>query len=202
MSDDIQPKTLLKMAGAIATPAAISDSVIVLIDCQKEYLSGALPLFGIETAMAQVEELISAARKAGAPIFHVRHKGQPGDAFDLEGNGAFIDGAIPQGGETIVTKTLPNAFAGTNLEEILSAIGRPQTIFGGFMTHLCVSATVRNALDLDLRSTVIASTCATRDLPDQTGSGGALKADDIHRATLAALGDRFATIAPDVNSVI
>jgi hypothetical protein len=46
-------------------------------------------------------------------------------AFDLEGNGAFIDGAIPQGGETIVTKTLPNAFAGTNLEEILSAIGRP-----------------------------------------------------------------------------
>jgi nicotinamidase-related amidase len=123
-------------------------------------------------------------------------------AFDLEGNGAFIDGAIPQGGETIVTKTLPNAFAGTNLEEILSAIGRPQTIFGGFMTHLCVSATVRNALDLDLRSTVIASTCATRDLPDQTGSGGALKADDIHRATLAALGDRFATIAPDVNSVI
>ena len=47
MSGDIQPKTLLEMAGAIAKPATISDSAIVLIDCQKEYLSGALPLHGI-----------------------------------------------------------------------------------------------------------------------------------------------------------
>ena len=61
------PKTLLEMAGATATPAAISDSAIVLIDCQKEYLSGALPLHGIEAAMAEVEELISAARDAPLP---------------------------------------------------------------------------------------------------------------------------------------
>jgi len=201
MSGDIQPKTLLEMAGAIAKPATISDSAIVLIDCQKEYLSGALPLHGIEHAMEQVKELISAARDIGAPIVHVRHKGQPGGVFDLQGNGAFIDGATPLDGEAIVTKTLPNAFAGTDLQDVLAAIGRPQTIFGGFMTHMCVSATVRNALDLGFSSTIVASACATRDLPDQTRDA-ALKADDVNRAALAALGDRFASIAPDVSSVI
>ncbi len=201
MSNNNQPKTLLQMAGASGDPAAISDSAIVLIDCQKEYLSGALPLFGIESAMAEIEALISAARSAGAPIVHVQHKGQPGGVFDLDGNGAFIDGALPEGDETVVHKALPNAFAGTNLHDVLTGIGRPETIFAGFMTHLCVSATVRNALDLGFKSTVIASACATRDLPDQTGDG-ALKADDIHRVTLAALGDRFAVIAPNVSSVI
>ena len=146
---------------------------------------------------------LAAAREAGSPIIHVQHKRASGGAFDWAGNGAFIDGAIPRDGETIVLKTLPNGFAGTNLQDIMTNTGRPQVIFGGFMTHMCVSATVRNALDLGFKSTVIASTCATRDLPDQTGAGGkTLQADDVHRASLAALGDRFAAIAPDVGSVI
>ena len=68
MSNETQPKTLLEMVGADSGPANISDSAIVLIDCQKEYLSGALPLFGIDAAMAEVEALISAARSTGAPI--------------------------------------------------------------------------------------------------------------------------------------
>lgn len=67
------------------------------------------------------------------------------------------------------------------------------------MTHMCVSSTVRAALDLGYRSTVIASACATRDLPD--GLGGVVDAATLHRAALAALGDRFAVIAPNASSI-
>jgi nicotinamidase-related amidase len=61
------------------------------------------------------------------------------------------------------------------------------------MTHMCVSSTVRAALDFGYMSTVAADACASRDLPD--GSGGVVAADAVHRVALAELADRFAIIA-------
>jgi hypothetical protein len=61
------------------------------------------------------------------------------------------------------------------------------------MTHMCVSATVRAALDRGLSSTVAMDATATRDLPDPLG-GGDLPAGIVHRAALAAIADRFATV--------
>ena len=48
-----QPKTLLQMAGADTTPNALSESALVLIDCQMEYVTGAVPLGGVEDALAE-----------------------------------------------------------------------------------------------------------------------------------------------------
>ncbi len=59
---------------------------------------------------------------------------------------------------------------------------------------MCVSSTVRAALDLGYRCSVVAGACATRDPPD--GTGGVI-ADQLQRAELAALADRFATVPSD-----
>ena len=48
-----QPKTLLQMAGADTTPNALSESALVLIDCQMEYVTGAVPLGSVEDALAE-----------------------------------------------------------------------------------------------------------------------------------------------------
>jgi nicotinamidase-related amidase len=61
------------------------------------------------------------------------------------------------------------------------------------MTHMCVSSTVRVALDLGYRTTVAESACGTRDLPD--GQEGKILADVVHQVALAELADRFAIIA-------
>ena len=95
-------------------------------------------------------------------------------------------------GEEIVEKALPNAFAGTRLSEVLEGIGKRPLILAGFMTHMCVSATARAALDLGHSTTVAMDATATRDLPDPTG--GVLAAGDVHRAALAAIADRFAVV--------
>ena len=78
----------------------------------------------------------------------------------------------------------------------------PQTalIVGGFMTHMCVSATVRAATDQGFMSTIAADTVATRDLPDATG-GDTIAAEVINRITLAALSDRFAWIVPSARQI-
>ncbi len=188
-------KTLLEMSGADLTPNAVSESVLILIDCQNEYVSGALPLSGIDAAMDNAQKLLQRFRDAGAPVVHIQHQGKPGGAFDLDDpRGAIDDRVAPLAGEAVVLKSLPNSFAGTVLEDTLAGTGRQKLVIAGFQTHMCVSATTRAALDLGYRNTLVADAITTRDLPSAVGEG-VVPAETVHAATLAALGDRFAIIA-------
>jgi nicotinamidase-related amidase len=194
------PKTLLSMAGADLAPSALDESVLVLIDCQNEYVTGKLPLVGVDAALDEITILLSRARAAGTPILHVAHLGRPGGLFDPEAEGGRIHAkAAPSDGETVVTKGLPNSFAGTTLQAEIDRTGRSKLILAGFQTHMCVSATARAALDLGYRSKVVASAAATRDLPGI--AGGVVRAQALHDAELAALADRFAVIAPTAGDV-
>ena len=189
----MQPKTLLEMAGADLTPPPLAEAVLVLIDCQNEYVTGALPLEGVEAALERLAALLVRARAAGTPVVHIQHRGRAGGAFDLDQpRGAIHEAVAPLDGEIVIEKGLPNSFAGTTLHEELQKLGRDNLILTGFQTHMCVSATVRSALDHGYRSTVVADCCGTRALPDR--KGGAVSAQVLHDATLAALADRFAVV--------
>jgi nicotinamidase-related amidase len=194
--------TMLQMAGAAPTPATMADGVLVIIDAQREYTDGLLPLTGVAAAVDALALLLEKARKAKAPIVHVRHKGSTtGKAFNPTLSGFEIVKALtPRDGETVIDKGLPNAFTGTDLAKHLQGSGRKNLIVGGFMTHMCVSATVRSATDHGFMSTVAADTVATRDLPDATG-GATVTADAINRITLAALSDRFAWVVPKASAI-
>ncbi len=196
-----KPTTLLEIVGADPSPGRFADCALLLIDCQNEYRSGKLPLAGISAALDQVARLLDRGRAAGTPIFHVVHRGSPGGLFDLHGEGGrVIDAARPRDGEATVEKTLPNAFAGTDLAAMIEATGRRGLIICGFQTHMCVSSTVRAALDLGYRSTVVAAAAATRDLP-AVGGGVPITARHIHEASLAALADRFAVVVASADDI-
>jgi nicotinamidase-related amidase len=192
--------TMLQMSGLASTPATMADGVLLIIDAQREYTDGLLPLTGVAGAVDALATLLEKARAAGAPIVHVRHK-SAGKAFNPSSAGYEIVAPLtPRAGETIVDKGLPNAFANTDLAKHLAASGRKNLIVGGFMTHMCVSATVRSATDNGYMSTIAADTVATRDLPDATG-GATITADAINRITLAGLSDRFAWIIPNASEI-
>ncbi len=189
-------RTLLQLAGADATPGPLARSAVVVIDAQREYVDGRLPLPGVAPALNVVRRLLAQARAAGAPVIHVAHLGKVGGLFDPDGPGGQIaHEARPEPGEAVIAKGLPNAFAGTDLQAVLKETGRTSLILAGFMTHMCVSSTARAALDLGYRITVIADATATRALPDPTG-GADIDADALQRASLAELADRFAVVAP------
>ena len=190
------PKTLLEMAGAPSAPPPLDRAALVLIDCQMEYVNGALALSGVDAALDEAARLLALARAEGVPVVHVIHLGRAGGGlFDPEGEFAAIARqAAPLPGEPVITKAMPNAFAGTGLDAQLKEYDRSELIIAGFMTHMCVSvsSSARAASELGYRTTVVAGAAATRDLPD--GRGGVVKAEDLHRAELAALADRFAVI--------
>jgi len=195
------PATLLEIAGATWPAARLSNSVLIIVDAQREYAEGKLPLSGIDDAVAEIATLLTRARAAGTPIIHVVHQSPKNRPIFAEGSPMteIFPSLTPRPGETVISKQLPNSFAGTSLDAALQKLARKDLIVVGFMTHMCVSATVRSALDHGYRSTVVANCCATRDLPD--GSGGTITAADIHRMELAALRDRFAAIAKSPDEI-
>ncbi len=188
------PKTLLQLAGASDQIIDWNDAALVLIDIQLEYVKGLLSLGPAGTsAIDRSARLLEVARAHGIPVVHVVHHESPGGAiFDPESDNAqIVPQLTPLPEETVVTKGLPNAFAGTNLTDVLRTLGRGQLIVAGFMSHMCVSSTVRAALDLDFRTIVCSDACATRTLP---AGDEVMPADVVHAAAMAALSDRFATI--------
>lgn len=188
------PKTLLEFAGVTPVPARLADTVLVVIDAQHEYIGGHLPLAGVDAALDEIGRLLERARALGTPVIHVVHHGKGGGVFAPGTRGVEIAApAAPAPGEPVLTKSLPNAFASTDLADRLHALHRSSLVLAGFMTHMCIEATARGAIDLGLKATVVSAATATRDLRDPL-SGLTIPAAEVHRNALAALADRFATI--------
>lgn len=191
--------TILQRFAPPSPPNRLADSVLLIIDAQREYLDGQLALPGIGPALAAGAQLLARARAAGTPVVHVLHRGA-GPIFNPE-TSAYrpLDEMQPLPGESVVNKTQADAFTGTELQAVLAATGRQNLIVIGFMTHNCVSSMVRAATGRGFRCTVVAPACATRTLPD--GQGGVMAAELLHEASLIGLSDTQAVIVREVADI-
>ena len=198
----MESRTLLEIAGVVRHPPSLTESVLILIDHQMEYRVGNLRLDGIEEAIQENVKLLDAVRAAAAPVIHIVTYSRPGAAIFEPSSpfSAIIPELAPHPGEPVITKTRPSSFSGTDLERTIHQTGRRSLIITGFMTHMCVSTTVRAALDLDLDCTVIAAATATRALVNPLG--GLVSAATVQQTALAELADRFALVLPDTSSLI
>jgi nicotinamidase-related amidase len=187
--------TLRGLSGLSPEPASLKGSALLLIDLQNTYREGVMRLEGVEPAIQEAAELLRRAREAGIPVFHVRHDAGPGSPYDVTAPiGQISDEVAPQGNEPVITKAYPSSFIGTDLQAQLEAAGVKDVVLAGFMTHMCVNSTARSAFSLGFRPTVVASATATRALPAPDGS--VVPASQLQAASLAALADLFAVVAP------
>ncbi len=186
--------TLRNLVGLPNTPHRLSESALILIDCQNTYRQGIMQLEGVEPALEEAARLLERARALGTPIFHIQHDAGPGSPYDVRTEIGHIASIVaPREGEPVIVKSLPNSFEQTDLHEQLQKIGAKNLILAGFMTHMCVNSTARGAFNRGYAPTVVASATATRALPSPTG--GVLPASTVHEAALAALADLFAVVA-------
>src|SRR6476469_5180420 len=187
--------TLRALAGLPTEPVSLSESALIMIDCQNTYTRGPMELVGVQAALDQAAELLDRARSAGIPIVHIQHDDGEGSLYDVRGeSGAIVDRVAPREGEAVVVKNYPNAFVVTDLHERLT--GGPQNLLlAGFMTHMCVNSTARGAFNLGYAPTVVAAATATRTLPGIDDEPVA--ASVLHTASLAAISDLFAVVVPD-----
>jgi nicotinamidase-related amidase len=171
------------------------DTALVVIDIQNDYFpGGAMELEGAEAAGLRASEALARFRGKKLPVIHVRHLSlRPGATFLLPGTrGAEIHSSVlPLEGETVIEKNFPNSFRQTQLEEILKGSGVKNVVMAGMMTHMCVDASVRQAVDLGYKVTLLADACATRA---QSFGGETIPARQVHAAFLAALNGFYAKV--------
>lgn len=193
--------TLRTLTGMDPNPAPISESALVLIDCQQTYREGVMQLENVEPALKEAAALLERYRKAGRPVIHIMHDAGAGTPYDVNAPiGQIADLVAPIEGETVIVKNFPSAFEQTELDAELKKLGVEKVVYAGFMTHMCVNSTTRASFNHGYGNTVVASATATRAIPNPA-TGGDVPAQQLQDASLSALGDMFAVVVPTAKAV-
>ncbi|KUI33278.1 cysteine hydrolase family protein [Mycobacterium sp. GA-2829] len=193
--------TLRVLADLPQQPVNLSQSTLVLIDCQNTYTRGVMELEGVQAALEEAASLLDRARTAGIPVIHIQHSDGPDSLYDIEGeSGAIVPLVAPREGEPVIVKNYPNSFVQTDLDDQLKVVGASNLVLAGFMTHMCVNSTARGAFNLGYAPTVVAAATATRALPG-LGSDDTVPAAALQTASLAALADLFAVVVPSAQDI-
>jgi len=144
------------------------NTALLVIDIQNDYFPGGkMELEGALEAGRKAGALLQCFREHSGKHIHIQHESiRPGATFFLPGSeGIRIHDSVPHYvGEPIVYKHFPNAFRETSLLELLRGWQTERLVICGMMTHMCVDATVRAAVDLGFEVWLAADACATRAL--------------------------------------
>jgi len=159
---------------------------LVVIDVQNEFSpAGALAVEGHAAASEEIVGRVEDARATGRPIAWVLHNNPSGERFVPGSWGAELSpGLEPADGEPVFVKTVYGALTGTELGSWLEKKGADAVELVGFLTHMCVSTTAREALMRGLAVAIDAKATGTRAIESSVGS---FSADVIHRSALAQL---------------
>jgi len=174
----------------------MTKKALIVVDIQNDYFPGGKnALVGIDDAAANAARLISATRKAGDLVVHIRHEFPSSDApfFAPGTTGAETHHHVkPADGEPVVVKNHINCFRGTGLKELLDQNAITDVVICGAMSHMCIDAATRAANDLGYNCTLVHDACATLDLEF---NGVEVPAASAHAAYMAALGYAYASLA-------
>lgn len=170
--------------------------------CVMDFQTGIVSRFEeAEALLASTGRAIAAARDAGIPVVYVRVAFRPGypeasprnrafaalaqqggDAFTVHSPATQVHAAVaPAPGEPVVVKKRVSAFAGSDFEVLLRALGATHLVLCGIATSGVVLSTLREAADRDYELTVLSDCCADGD-------------DEVHRVLLEKVFPRQAAV--------
>lgn len=173
----------------------MATTALLLIDFQNDYFPGGKwALESSEAAAGQAARLLAAFREKGLPVIHVRHEFPTNEApFFVPGSeGARHHASVaPRGGEAVVLKHHANSFRDTDLINVLEKQAVEALMIVGAMSHMCIDASTRAAVDLGLPCTLVHDACAASSLAFE---GLEVPAEHVHAAFMAALGSVYAKV--------
>lgn len=135
---------------------------LVVIDMQVGLLAGPEAVAGADALAERVAGLCRRAREAGVPVVLIQDDDVGGGA----GPEWEVCAALRGDGDVVVRKPYCDAFAATDLDARLRALGVEHLIACGVKTPFCVDTTVRRATSLGYGVTLVADGHGTTATPD------------------------------------
>jgi ureidoacrylate peracid hydrolase len=180
------------------------NAALLVVDMQNDFCDsrGSLAVSGgdprlIQDMAPRLLRLLESARSVeGLPVIHVRTihsrwtdseswlgrlKGRSPICLPETWGAEYYAGFTPLGSEYVVTKHRYSAFVGTDLEQVLRALGRRSVIMTGEATNVCVESTARDAYMRDFW------VAFTSDCTASTSQAA-------HDATLYSMGKHFGQV--------
>lgn len=168
---------------------------LIVIDVQNEYVTGNLLIEypDIILSLANIGRAIDAANARGVPVVLVQNIAPATSPLFARGSqGAALH-------ETVTSrpfahhleKSLPSAFAGTDLADWLSAHQINTLTVAGYMTHNCDDSTIKHALHAGLSVEFLSDAAGSLSYQNRAGYAGA---EEIHRVMCVVLQSRFAAV--------
>jgi nicotinamidase-related amidase len=175
-----------------------SNAALIIIDQQKGILHPRLGRRNNPQAEERMLELFALWRLRGRPVIHVQHLSRsPYSVFWPEQDGVeFQERFVPQGGEWLIQKQVPDAFCASGLEAQLREAGIGQLIIVGVATNNSVESTARTAGNLGFDTFVAEDACFTFDKADYFGT--LRTAEEVHGMSLGNLHGEYATVVSSV----
>lgn len=192
-------ETFRNIYGLDSRLSSLERSVLILIDIQREYRDGRVPLANVDAAADEAGRLLDLARRKNVPVIHISHNSGPNSPVFASDSAYsdFLPQVMPREGEPILFKTYANAFLGTGLAEHIKKTGRDEVIIAGDTVGVCVSTTARVAAEeYGLRVTLVADAIAARDATDPL-TGETISAETMRHVALTELADMFAIVVKD-----
>ena len=134
--------------------------VLLIIDVQRALLKELSAVRGTEL-LGKLVPLLDQARATGLPVVYVRHDGSPQELVPGTPDWEIASEIAPRAGEPIVDKRFADAFAETNLADVLAALDADHLIAAGMQTDMCVNATIGGAVERGYSVTLLGDAHAT-----------------------------------------
>ncbi len=168
---------------------------LLIIDVQNEYVSGDLLIEypDVRLSLCNIGKAMDAAREAGVPVVVVQNWAPPGAPVFVKGTPGWELHQVvaSRKREHYVEKTLPSAFAGTDLMQWIQRNEIDTLAVAGYMTHNCVGSSVVHALHAGLAVEVLYDATGTVSYENRAGHASA---EQIHRAFSVVFQSRFAAV--------
>ena len=159
---------------------------LLVIDVQREYFDGALPITHPAGHLEQILKVMDQAKVAGVPTAVIRHhQADPespifrlnSDAWQLH------DEVESRPRDVLIDKQLPGSFTGTQLDEWLKSVDADTVSIAGYMTHMCCDTTARQAFHRGYRVEFLNDATGTLSVQNEAGSA---TAEELQKSILVA----------------
>lgn len=149
---------------------------LLVIDVQREYFDGALPISHPAGHLEKILEVMDQAAKKNIATAVVRHHQADPESpiFRLNSDmWQLHDEVESRPRDILIDKQLPGSFTGTGLEDWLKSVDADTISIAGYMTHMCCDTTARQAFHRGYKVEFLRDATGTLDVENEAGAASA-----------------------------